>query len=470
MRLLGAVLVVLMGVSGAAINAVTAPAQETNDTTGSLPPFGATPKPAPPAAATHRSLKDSYAAIPLAERISIQSDLVWAVNYAGPINGEYSEQLVTAVKAFQRQNKTKQTGVLNPAERLALTELVKPMQEQVGWRTVQDAATGARLGLPGKLVPNASAGKAGSLWSSAQGQVRIETFRIVAGDTPLAEVFERMKTEPSERKVEHQALKTDSFVLIGMQGLKKFHVRGYAHNGEVRGITILYDQAMEVTMDQMVGPLAHSFQPFVDNAGIMKSIAAPRSKVEYGTGLVVSAVGHIVTDRQLVDACETIVIPGVGNAERLAEDHENDLSLLRVYGAEDLVPIALLGEAPKGSDLMLVGIADPNSQAGNGAISTTATRLVNTASVTGTVTSLSHLPGPGFSGAAALDKSGRFYGMVGLKPTLVAGTAPALPRARIVPAETIRSFIEANYVAPVSGQTSVENCKASVVRVICVRK
>jgi peptidoglycan hydrolase-like protein with peptidoglycan-binding domain len=399
----------------------------------------------------------------------MQSDLVWSGNYSGPINGEFSEQLVAAVKAFQKLNKTKQTGVLNPAERAALIAMVRPMQEQVGWQFVSDSITGARLGLPTKLAPNASAGKTGSLWSSAQGQVRIETFRI-AGPATLAEVFAQQKTDPVERKIEHQALHADSFALAGMQGLKKFHVRGYARNGEIRGIAILYDQAVDGTMDPLVVPMMSSFQPFMSRVSIAQDGAAPRRKVEYGTGIVVSAVGHIVTDLQVIEACQVVVIPGLGNAERLAEDSDNNLALLRVYGAEDLVPLALLGEAPKGGDLTLVGIADPQSQAGSASISTTNARLVSTTSTSGTVSTLNQAPALGFSGAAALDKSGRFYGMVELKSTVVAGTAPAAPRATIVPAETIRNFVEANYVAPSSGQAGLENAKASVVRVICVRK
>ena len=472
MRFLGTVFVVLMGIAGAAINPDVGRTQEPNDTTTALPLFGVAPKPpsAAAAAAAARTLKDSYAAIPLAERISIQADLVWAVNFPGPINGEYSEQLVNAVRSFQRLNKTKMTGVLNPAERQALADMVKPMQDQVGWKIVFDQASGTRLGLPLKIAPNLSAAKAGSLWSSAQGQVRIETFRYAASDLTIADVFERLKREPSERKVEQQSLKPDAFVLTGMQGLKKFHVRGYARDGEVRGITILYDQAMEVAMDQLIPPLTHSFHPFATPVKLTQGNAAPRRQVEYGTGLVVSAKGHIVTDRQVVDACNSIVIPGMGNAEMLAADAESELALLRVYGAEDLVPITLVGEEPKGNELVVVGIADPNSQGGNGAISTLATKLVNTTSVNGTVTSFSQAPGPGFSGAAALDKGGRFFGMVALKPAVVAGTTPAAPKATIVPVEAIRSFMEANHIAPTPGQAGVESCKAAVVRVICVRK
>jgi peptidoglycan hydrolase-like protein with peptidoglycan-binding domain len=486
MRLFGATIAVLLGISGAlapdqvlAASSNASPAYAP-DTTGSLPP--ATPAITEPGIANSKvtgppaamkpsvPLKNSYAAIPLSERIAIQSDLVWAGLYNGPVNGEFGDPLVNAVKAFQRQNKSKQTGVLNPYERAALTALVRPLQEQVGWHVVYDATTGTRVGLPAKLVPHASAGKSGSLWSSAQGQVRIETFRIASPETTLASVFEQQKSEPSERKIESQALRPDSFTIIGMQGLKKFHVRGYARGNEVRGITILYDQAVDGTLDPLVLPMANSFQPFASDVSVTQDNAAPRRKIEYGTGLVVSSAGHIVTDLQVAEACQVVIIPGLGNAERLAADRDNDLALLRVYGAEDLVPLALLGDAAKGPDLTLIGIADPQAQAGNAAISIANARLVSTTSAGGTLTALNQAPAIGFSGAAVLDKGGRFFGMVELKIPVVAGTAAAAPKATIVTAETIRTFIEANYVAPASGQTGVENAKASVVRVICVRK
>jgi peptidoglycan hydrolase-like protein with peptidoglycan-binding domain len=475
MRYLGATLAVLVGLSGIAIaQAQPAGAQEAGDVTSALPNGNnhAAPRASvtAPSAIAKPSLKDSYAAISLGERIAIESDLVWASHYNGPVNGEFSDQFVNAVRVFQVKNKFRPTGVLNPAERQALAELVRPLQEQVGWRIVNDAATGARLGLPIKLAPRAIAIKDGSSWSSAQGQVRIETFRILGPDTDLAATFEQMKKEPAERKIEQQALRPDSFAIAGMQGLKKFHVRAFVRNGEIRGMTILYDQAMDGTMDPLMPIMANAFQPFATPPKAAADTTVARRKVEYGTGLVVSSVGHIVTDLQVVDSCQQIVIPGIGHAERVAEDTDNGLALVRVYGPEDLVPLALLGEPPKGPDLTLIGIADPQTQAGNAAISTTTARLVHTASTSGTVTTLNQTPAIGFSGAAAVDKNGRFVGMVGLKIPVVAGATPAAPKATIVSAETIKNFIEANYVAPTSGQPGVEQCKSSIVRVICVRK
>ena len=61
-------------------------------------------------------------------------------------------------------------------------------------------------------------------------------------------------------------------------------------------------------MDPLVAAIANSFQPFVSNAACTsrRTTTTPRRKVEYGTGLVVSTAGHIVTDLQVVDACQVV--------------------------------------------------------------------------------------------------------------------------------------------------------------------
>ncbi|MFX5268127.1 hypothetical protein ABTD02_18765, partial [Acinetobacter baumannii] len=62
----------------------------------------------------------------------------------------------------------------------------------------------------------------------------------------------------------------------------------------------------------------------------------PRKTVEYGTGIVVGDDGAIVTDRQITDGCLAVTIAGFGNADRVAEDKDHDLALLRIYGARGL--------------------------------------------------------------------------------------------------------------------------------------
>jgi hypothetical protein len=388
--------------------------------------------PAPPVASA-----GSYANMPLAERVGIQFDLAWSGHFNGLINGEFNDR--------------------------ALAARSKEKQEQVGWRMVDDKATGVQVGLPTAQVPNLSPGRRGTRWSSAQGQVQVETFRIREPGTTLASVFEQQKQEPAGRRIDVNLLRNDFFVLAGMQGLKKFYVRAEARDLEVRGITILWDQATQGIMDPLVVVMASAFAPF-PGSGIAALLGPPpRRKVDYGTGIVVSAGGHILADRQVTDGCNVIEVSGHGAADLIAGDATAGLSLLRVYGASDLVPAALAQDSARAGDLTLVGIADPQTQGGGRAVSTVAARVTGEA--------LQPVPQLGFAGAIALDGQGRVAGMVTLKAPVVAsaGGAPP-PQAAVVPAETVRKFLEAQNVAPASGRSNADAIKAALVRVICVRR
>ncbi len=327
--------------------------------------------------------------------------------------------------------------MLNTQERVLLATAAKAQQSQVGWTVIDDPVTGARLGIPTKQIPNRSQGKTGTRWSSPQGQVQIETFRLRQPGMTLAAVFEQQKREPANRKVETSQLSPEYFVLSGTQGLKKFHVRADVKDGEVRGMTVLHDPATEATMDAVVVVMSNAFAAFPGVTGVVQAGGPPpKRKVEYGTGIVASTDGHIVTDRQLIDGCNVIVISGYGNADIHAEDKAADLALIRVYGAPDLVPAALGGDGAKGSDLTLVGIADPQNQGGGSAISTASAQLRGDA--------LEPAPQLGFSGAAALD-AGKLVGMAELRPQVIAGlgAVTAQSHATMVPVQTIRSFLEA---------------------------
>jgi peptidoglycan hydrolase-like protein with peptidoglycan-binding domain len=404
------------------------------------------------------------ASMPLADRLALQLDLAWSGDYNGLINGEANEKTTAAIKAFQRNRKFKETGALNTQERALLAASAKAKQAQVGWSMVDDAATGARLGIPAKQVPNKSQSKTGSRWSSAQGQVQVETFRIREPGTTLASVYEQQKKEPTTRRLDVNVLRGDFFILSGMQNLKKFYVRAEFKDGEVRAMTVLYDQATENIMDPVAVVMASAFSAFPNVTGVAQIGSAPKRKVEYGTGIIVSGAGHILTDRALTDGCNVIVVSGYGDADREAEDKKTDLALLRVYGAPDLVSAAFANDSAKGPDMTLLGIADPQSQGGGGAISAVTARLRDDA--------LEPAPQLGFSGAAVLDGQSRFIGMVELKTPVIAtvGASTAQPQATIVPASIIRAFLEAQKVPAATLRSGLDSAKASVVRVICVRK
>lgn len=412
----------------------------------------------PPAMQTPSATADAMAK---AERLSLQSDLAWVGQYNGAITGDVSERMVNAVKEYQKAKGGKPTGVLNPQERAALAEAARKKQDSVGWKIVTEPTSGARLGIPGKLVPQQASDANGSKWTSPTGTVQVLLSRRKEVNPTSAKLAD-LEKEPSGRKVDYTVVKPDFFVLSGLQGLKKFYVRGTFKGDEVRTMTILYDQATENTVEPVVIAMSSAFNAFPSGP---QAGPPPHKTVEYGTGIVVSDDGAIVTDRLVTDGCLAITIAGHGNADRLAEDKEHDLALLHIYGARGLKPLSLAGGAAK-ANVDIVGIADPQSQGGAAGVSSVKAALTP---ATSSNFALSPPPPVGFSGSPAIDADGKFAGMTLLKPAMVAGPATSVPasQALMVSAEAVRGFLKANGVT--ANGTSTD-AKAAVVRVICVRK
>jgi peptidoglycan hydrolase-like protein with peptidoglycan-binding domain len=446
-----------------AFTSVCAQAQMTQPATGGAKPKAVATVPIRPAV---QAPADTANAMAQAERLALQSDLAWVGEYNGAITGDVSERMVNAIKEYQKAKGGKPTGVLNPQERSVLAETARRKQDSVGWKLVTDSVTGARLGIPLKLVPQQSGDANGTKWSSPTGTVQVLLTRRKEAGPATAKLAEQEKKDPPGRAVDYTVVKPDFFVLSGLQGLKKFYLRGTFKGDEVRIMTILYDQAMENIVEPVVIAMSSAFAPFPVQAGG----PPPRKTVDYGTGIVVSRDGAIVTDREVVDGCVAITIGGFTHADRVAEDKEHGLALLRIYGADKLTPLDLAPGQAK-TAVELTGILDPQSQGGGAAASNVKAQVAQVGG-SGDL-ALSPPPAGGFSGAPALDGDGHFAGLALLKPAVVAGPATAVPAAQavLVRAEIVGEFLKANGVTAIGGSSDARtDAKTSVVRVICVRK
>lgn len=414
-----------------------------------------TPEPAP--VRSEPAIAESAEVSP-GDRLKIQSALLWSGDYTGSLGGE--DPFLSAIKNYQKRAKSKITGILSASERTNLLAAAKSHEDEFGWTIVTDPSTGARLGLPAKLVPQVRDAARGTRWSAAHGEVQVETFRIPESEIKLAALFEQQKKEPANRKVEASALRDDGFTISGMQGLKRFSVRAQRRDGEIRGLILLFDQMMETIVAGVSPAIVSAFSPFPERSMPFAAMAKP---VEYGNGLVVSSSGHIVTDRSLASGCQVIVAAGLGDADRIAEDVDSGLALLRVYGARDLTPLTLAPDASKKGDITLVGIPDPKEQNGAKKLTEIKARL----GIGNAIELRQSVPMAGFSGAAALDAQGQVLGLMEMRNFVLASIEPAAPPVRLIAADTIRNFLVAHNVVPAQ---QAGDARASVVRIICVRK
>ncbi|MGZ8387863.1 MAG: serine protease [Rhodoplanes sp.] len=457
MRFRGAALVLFVGSLAMSVEASAQPVAP-----GPARPQGTGRSARPPARPAPGSPTAVYAAMPEAERIAIQFDLIWTGDYNGMANGDFGESSIAAVKTFQKNHAGKETGILNTDERLRLAQAAKASQQRVGWQVIEDRTTGVQLGVPTKIVPQQRPASAGARWQTGRGEIQVETFRMADPAVTLARAFEQQKKEPPQRKVEYSVLRGDFFVLSGLQGLKKFYVRAHEKDHEVRGVTVLYDQATEGIMDPVAVAMSNAFDPFPTS---LAGGGAPKRKVEYASGAVVSAGGDIVTDARAVTDCQFIVVPGRGRADKLAD--QDGLALLHIYGARDLAPLTLASDAAQRGEIVLAGVPDPQAQAGRSAVSTARAELTPGADGV----SVAPAPVSGFAGAAALDPDGRLVGLVAPRPQMVAGpTSAGVGAAALLPVAAIKALLAKQGVAAASARPSLEAAKAGVVRVICVRE
>ena len=146
---------------------------------------------------------------------------------------------------------------------------------------------------------------------------------------------------------------------------------------------------------------------------------------------------------------------GFGNADQIAEDTNNGLALLRVYGARKLAPLTLAADPSRKEDVTLVGIPDPKEQNDARKLTEIKARL----SGANAIELRRPVPMAGFSGAAALDAQGQFLGMMQMRNFVIASLDPVIPPVRL--------FLAAKYVATTPQR---EDVRAAVVRLICVRQ
>jgi hypothetical protein len=406
------------------------------------------------------TLQDSLAGVPAEERAPLRAALLWSAgDDAKPAPGE--DAIAAAIKAYQKRNKAKVTGLLSDNERADLLAAAKSHDNEFGWTVVVDPATGIRMGLPGKLTPQTLEAKNGTRWTSRHGEIQIETFRIKTGES-LNALFEHQKNLAS-LKLESSYLRPDGFFVSGLLGLKQFATRAQMRNGELRGYTLRYDQAMEGIVLPVLPAIANAFAPFPNGGTPIATLSRP---VDYGSGVVVTASGYIVTDRRFAEGCAIVTIPGLGDADRIATDEQSGIALLRVYGRHDLKPAELARDTAAARDLTLIGIADPRTQDGGARSSEIKAQLGD-----GNVLRLREpLPVAGFAGAPALDAQGRVLGIVEMRNAVLASAQPAAPPVRLVSAAAIRGFLAVRNIAVPQGAGNSAEAKAAVVRVICVRQ
>ncbi|HEY1454683.1 MAG TPA: peptidoglycan-binding protein [Roseiarcus sp.] len=401
------------------------------------PVHAQTPPAAPPAAdAALAAQNAAFLALPEATRKAAQDALVWLGFYNGAVDGDFGKRTRDAILAFQASVKAPTDGALSAPELKALLSAAEKARDSVGFKVVADAKTGAKAGIPTKLIGGRNGAKL-DFSSSA--------------DADLGALYARLSAPTPSRRIAYKAIKPDSFFVVsGQDGTSTFYTRfdkNAAASPPIRGFTFAYPAPQAAQLDRIALAVANSFEPFPQVLPTRAETPAAGGAVAPGSGSAPpepnpspTSTALIVAPGKALTALKTSDCPNptIGGKPVRFERTDAATSLAMIagdFGAD--------GEAPRfgapATDVVVLGFAGPRLAASPASLSAGEARPAIIAAVETSA-----------GGGPVFDRRGALVGLVAPiadEPRRVAGVALAAPHAVITP-DAIRAFLGAGESVP----------------------
>jgi len=372
--------------------------------------------------------------LPEVDRKDVQDSLAWLGFYNSVTNGALGQRTADAIAAFEKRELLEPGAVIAGPGLAVLRAEANRQKSAVGFTLIDDAATGARIGVPSRLFDRKeSAPGRTRLWSSRT-PASLTLFAGGVEDGGLPAWFARATAAASGRKITYKLLRPDFAVVTGDEGSRRFFTRVAAGPDGLRGFTFVYPVTDAVTMDRVTIGIANSFAPFAGKPGAISSGAISPGLISPGTvssggqqpgqqaagarqpggapltgGALLLGSGRALVATAAVRGCKDIRL-GDTSATVTASDRQSGLSLLAAVGANPAnagpIVLAKADAAQPASDLALAAwISDT---AGKPQLSVIPGQFSETTQAGKVNAALQ----PGGAGALALDSSGALVGIV----------------------------------------------------------
>jgi hypothetical protein len=411
------------------------------------------PSPKPAGASDISSqARAAFQALSEADRKAVQEALGWLGFYNGVVDGAPGKRTFDALATYQQSLGGNADGIVTQANVSALKEAAAKSKAAVGFKLVDDAATGIRIGAPLRLLDKRDSGTGAASLMSKDGTVGLY-LKETTGD--LAALFKQLSADAGPRKVTYKYMKPDAFfVTTGEEGDNKFYRRYAVEGGKLRGFAFLYPKARAKGLDPIALAIANSFDPFPK--GALPPVAAP-SPTPSSEGPKLAATALIVAPGVAVTALD----PGICKAPIIGGKPVKFL--------EGMGPLARLG-GEFGANATPVPVGEPAAElialSVGGPKATLAVSMAQ--SVAGSQKVIAAL-GAAASGAPLFDRQGRLVAFVagGGPGPRRGGVALAAPHATI-PASALGEAVAAGG-EDMSAPAIAKLRRGAVVAVFCGR-
>jgi len=411
----------------------------------------------------------------------VQFLLVWTGDYSGIVDGIAGPQTRAAMEAFfARRFRLRPEAVADEHIQVLLEDAATAIAKS-GFSLRRDSELDVTFGVPEALVqPTVSTDARRRLFRSQDRTLELEVAYLSNRYVSLDQLYRRLTTI-SGRTVSYSRFQPSWFVLAGNDGGRRFYARYHRRGADIRGFSVSYSAERAVQFEPIVVAMSNVFRPsatasdplitFLDDlhrpddqteehpriSPVPEQPPAPSQDADKpradssGSGFVVDAKGHVLTNAHVVADCVTLVV-GVGSAAKLVvADAVNDLALLESTSARKAPALVFrsdsirLGEEVIAAGFPLHGVLADSINVTLGVVSSLSgprndSRFIQTTAPIQ----------PGNSGGPLIDRGGKVVGVVTSKLDAVI----ALERGGFIPEgvnfairhDTIRSFLDANRV------------------------
>ena len=403
----------------------------------------------------------------------LQFLLVWTGDYAGMVDGIAGPQTTVAVRKFFQRKFGRVPEDPSQDQIAALTLDAATAIEGSAFFVRRDRQLGVTYGIPEAIVqPVQSADALRRAFRSPDGSVELEIAYLHNRYKSLDQLYRRLSNRPG-RTITYSTFQPSWFAMSGNDPDRQFYVRYHGNGREIRGFSISYIPERAVELSPIIVAMSNMFRASADASDPLirfvedlqrASIDAPspegvppvQPKQEpqtdsSGSGFVVDARGHVLTNAHVVDDCGKILVGAGDLASLVTVDTKNDLALIDVPQARLLPALTFrsdrvkLGEEVVAAGFPLHGILADSINITPGVVSSLSgpqndsRYLQTTAAVQ-----------PGNSGGPLVDRGGKVVGIV----TAKLDAAYALKEGGFIPEnvnfairhDAARSFLDANRI------------------------
>lgn len=257
-----------------------------------------------------------------------QRALAFQALYAGPLDGQVTDETRAAIARWQAAAGYGETGSLDDAQLATLLAPMQAAEAPMGFETVQDDVTGITIDIPSALVAfDRHDAPYAHYAPRAESGVSLRLISLPGEAPMLRALFEVLQADPEVPETGFRELEGDSFVVMGSDATRTAYAWAEARDGAIKGFVLFWpaggSAGSDLTArDRAVSRLRASFIATPTRVMALPPAQAPRTEpapepvLWRRAGVAVSAEGAVLTAADGLDRCARITL-GAGRAGRV---------------------------------------------------------------------------------------------------------------------------------------------------------